>query len=555
MREKNVVARSPEPHEPASVCPPLKVTSKSISELAAVRRLAATAQPAVTNTAQPAVTNTAQPVLAKSAPPAAAKHRPISDGSRTRRLPRAKALTASAPQMQFVLPKLPKIPIAARRQTRRESVAAQLRREMPCWLASMLLHLLVVVVLGSLVAQPATRRYLVAIVASFSDVDEAPLEMTILNVDVPRDEGADEGNDSRQVLDDDKDPFADDAEQRRAQPPATVGLDGAIPSSLVPADATGRKPNDIVLAVPKEVGTETIATSLSEMPIGLAPRDTTRAPPPAVDQRRLDEIVDRFIAFDIGRLPGEAGRRAKRDFEALGPESIPALVRGLNKAALIRASCPIMVISHKLQSALSSNRDRSLLDYAVDNLGREVPTTAPYASQVKAIWEQWAAVARGTSIHGERIARELEDVRLERRVEAALSVARQRDKLGAGDRKHLGWLLAGALKSRDTDLRSAARQALISMAVGNDFGPAEGAPPGEVQKAVCQWCRHFDASRFDAHAQGLLDRGTSFEERDERSAAMRYYRRVMKEFTGSPAAAEANVRIRNIKNSPKAARP
>jgi hypothetical protein len=36
---------------------------------------------------------------------------------------------------------------------------------------------------------------------------------------------------------------------------------------------------------------------------------------------------------------------------------------------------------------------------------------------------------------------------------------------------------------------------------------------------------------------------------------MRYYRRVMKEFTGSPAAAEANVRIRNIKNSPKAARP
>jgi hypothetical protein len=96
--------------------------------------------------------------------------------------------------------------------------------------------------------------------------------------------------------------------------------------------------------------------------------------------------------------------------------------------------------------------------------------------------------------------------------------------------------------------------ALLSLADGNDFGPAEGARAGEVQKAVCQWCRYFGASRFDAHAQALLDQGMSFEKHDERSAATRYYRRVMKEYAGSPAAAEAIVRIRDIKNSPKRAR-
>jgi hypothetical protein len=67
---------------------------------------------------------------------------------------------------------------------------------------------------------------------------------------------------------------------------------------------------------------------------------------------------------------------------------------------------------------------------------------------------------------GARLARELEDVKLERRVEAALEVARERDKLGAGDRSHLGWMLAELLKSHDMELRSAARPVGALVACG-----------------------------------------------------------------------------------------
>src|SRR5690606_31817077 len=70
------------------------------------------------------------------------------------------------------------------------------------------------------------------------------------------------------------------------------------------------------------------------------------------EQRAMDRIVDDFIAYDIGQLRGTAGARARQQFAQLGPESIPALVRGLNKAAGIHASCPVGVIASKLVSTL-----------------------------------------------------------------------------------------------------------------------------------------------------------------------------------------------------------
>ncbi|MFM7541315.1 MAG: hypothetical protein ACKO9Z_16810, partial [Planctomycetota bacterium] len=47
----------------------------------------------------------------------------------------------------------------------------------------------------------------------------------------------------------------------------------------------------------------------------------------------LDALIDRFMLFDIGKLPGPAGLKAQKDFEALGPEAIPALLRGLSRSA------------------------------------------------------------------------------------------------------------------------------------------------------------------------------------------------------------------------------
>ena len=50
------------------------------------------------------------------------------------------------------------------------------------------------------------------------------------------------------------------------------------------------------------------------------------------EEDKLDDIINRFILHDSGRLPGAEGTRARAEFDKLGPDAIPALIRGLNKA-------------------------------------------------------------------------------------------------------------------------------------------------------------------------------------------------------------------------------
>jgi len=99
------------------------------------------------------------------------------------------------------------------------------------------------------------------------------------------------------------------------------------------------------------------------------------------EEEKIDEIIDRFMLYDIGRLQGEAARKALKDFKDLGPEAIPALVRGLNRAAMIEHSCPVVVIAQKLGKLLGTSEDRELLEFVCDNIGAGVrphaPTPAP----------------------------------------------------------------------------------------------------------------------------------------------------------------------------------
>jgi hypothetical protein len=46
-----------------------------------------------------------------------------------------------------------------------------------------------------------------------------------------------------------------------------------------------------------------------------------------------NKVVDDFILYDIGRLRGQLGQLALTRFNQLGPDSLPALVRGINLAA------------------------------------------------------------------------------------------------------------------------------------------------------------------------------------------------------------------------------
>ena len=106
-------------------------------------------------------------------------------------------------------------------------------------------------------------------------------------------------------------------------------------------------------------------------------------------QRALDQVVDDFIAYDVGQLRGAAGMAARQRFAALGPEALPALVRGLNKAAGIHASCPVGVIAGKLISTLQNANDPSLREYAINNIGVGVPEDAPHFHRLKALRKNW----------------------------------------------------------------------------------------------------------------------------------------------------------------------
>lgn len=90
------------------------------------------------------------------------------------------------------------------------------------------------------------------------------------------------------------------------------------------------------------------------------------------EEKKLDEVVDRFILFDTGKLRGAEGQQAYRDFANLGPEAIPALLRGLNRSAAINHSCPVTVIAAKLNKLLLTSNDVKLLEFARDEIGSSV---------------------------------------------------------------------------------------------------------------------------------------------------------------------------------------
>lgn len=110
-------------------------------------------------------------------------------------------------------------------------------------------------------------------------------------------------------------------------------------------------------------------------------RGTVRQPSPLApslpqltekEYAEIDEIVERFIQYDIGKLKGAAGRRALEDFKALGPEAIFPLIEGLNRAAAMEHSCPAVIIGEKLSRLLRSSRDPELLEFARENIGAGV---------------------------------------------------------------------------------------------------------------------------------------------------------------------------------------
>jgi hypothetical protein len=126
------------------------------------------------------------------------------------------------------------------------------------------------------------------------------------------------------------------------------------------------------LALVVAVGADDLKTDKPRQPHAMAP-----SLPQLTDEeeQKIDAVIDQFIRYDIGQLRGEAARKAIRDFERLGPEAIPGLIRGINRAAAINDSCPATVIASKLGRLLSTSKDIKLLQYARDEIGAGVGPT------------------------------------------------------------------------------------------------------------------------------------------------------------------------------------
>jgi hypothetical protein len=87
------------------------------------------------------------------------------------------------------------------------------------------------------------------------------------------------------------------------------------------------------------------------------------------EEKKIEAVINRFIAADTGKLQGPEAKKAIQDFQNLGPEATFALIRGMNKAAAIDHSCPAVTIARKLNGTLSKTGDKQLLLYARENIG------------------------------------------------------------------------------------------------------------------------------------------------------------------------------------------
>jgi hypothetical protein len=262
-------------------------------------------------------------------------------------------------------------------------------RETPCWLTSLVIHLTVVLILGLMLTPDRNSRYHpIRLIASLAIADDAESSAEVT------------------IVTDARSPADESTDRRRAD---GLGETGAGEKSLDSDEPPPAKHEESLPWTREEAagagGDEWVRASLD-----IAQATLTRLSAGA-DAARAEanpehaEIVEEFIQYDIGRLRGEAGQRAQRRFHALGPEAIPALVRGLNRSAGISASCPVGVLSYKLVDALSRSNDPADMDYVVENIGRDVPPGAPHQQRIMNLRDNLQElVARQRGLRADEIA-------------------------------------------------------------------------------------------------------------------------------------------------------
>jgi hypothetical protein len=227
------------------------------------------------------------------------------------------------------------------------------------------------------------------------------------------------------------------------------------------------------------------------------------------EENQLDQTINRFIDYESGKVRGPDAKKVLADFQKLGPEAIPALIRGLNRAAKIEHSCPAVIIAKKLARMLSVTKDSELLEFARENVGAGV-TQSRHMGVIKDLrvlcivrkrtlaqeesratvrtlpGTKAASSARSTVPKNEahelsvtELKAKLKDDRAEVRAGAA--------RAAAGKGVHLESELIDMLTDNDPKVRRQAHQTLVTLSKGTDLGPKEGATEAERKEAQHKW--------------------------------------------------------------------
>lgn len=266
-------------------------------------------------------------------------------------------------------------------------------RETPSWLLSLVTHMILLIMIGALAAtspRPTTWTPITLVLASPLTQDQtSSRQPTFFLADQQRNIGGEQGQHTRAA---DANPL-NETTQDIWQPPPSVTQSMVDPIAIAIPD-----PPSVQHSVPSEAEHVAVRRQSDRQQPATAMSLTFASSPfdqpefrlnRSLSQREMDGVVHRFIQYDIGRLRGAAGARARREFSRLGPEAIPALVRGLNRAAGYRASCPVGVISSRLNSVLPKTDDPAVIRYAIKNLGRGVEPGDPHYRRVRRVADQW----------------------------------------------------------------------------------------------------------------------------------------------------------------------
>lgn len=121
------------------------------------------------------------------------------------------------------------------------------------------------------------------------------------------------------------------------------------------------------------------------------------------EEDKLDRQLDAFILHDIGRVTDP---RTVPALNAMGPEAIPALIRALNKTAMMSDSCPVSMLSRKLTHLLANSDDEDVLRIARASIGVGV-RRSPYEGLLRNL--RLVASTREAQLARLRIAKEQKD--------------------------------------------------------------------------------------------------------------------------------------------------